>query len=187
MPVKKGTGGKNRRKGKTFTDQPKDIILKGEGQEYAQIIKSTGNGFMDVLCFSQNGNVERRAHIRGCMRKKVWMGKGDVVLVSVRNYQDETCDILLKYNGFEIRQLKQRNQIPKIDQNNDNDEDNNICVYEETASSSDDERTQNTSTVTQPYSNTAKPTGRKLVAAQNRNLELPSSDSDSDIVYLDDI
>jgi len=46
-------------------------------------------------------------HIRGSMRKKVWVSTGDIVLVSLRDFQDEKCDINHKYNADESINLKE--------------------------------------------------------------------------------
>jgi translation initiation factor 1A len=45
-----------------------------------------GNGRLEAFCF--DGKL-RLCHIRGKMRKKVWVGAGDIIMVSLRDYQDE--------------------------------------------------------------------------------------------------
>jgi initiation factor 1A len=37
---------------------------------------------------------------------------GDIVLVSLRDFQDGKCDVILKYNADEARQLKAMGQLP---------------------------------------------------------------------------
>ena len=120
MPKNKGTGGKKRRKGRSNNDSlSQEITQKCDGQEYGQIMKPLGNGFMEVMCFTSDGNILRRAHIRGKMRKRAWMASGDIVLVNVRNFQESTCDIVLKYNLTEARTLRSKQLIPdNIDINN---------------------------------------------------------------------
>ena len=39
------------------------------------------------------------------MRKRVWLNKEDIILVNLRDYQDTKCDIIWKYNGYEISRL----------------------------------------------------------------------------------
>lgn len=81
----KGKGGKNRRRGKNVNSgQKRELIYKEEGQEYAQITKMLGNGRIEVSCFD---GIKRMGHIRGKLRKKVWMGQGDIILVSLRDFQ----------------------------------------------------------------------------------------------------
>ena len=44
-----------------------------------------GNGRCECYCFD---GVTRLGHIRGKMRKKVWVSAGDIVLVGLREYRD---------------------------------------------------------------------------------------------------
>jgi hypothetical protein len=57
--------------------------------------------------------MERMAHIRGKMRKKVWIGVSDIILVSLREYQGDRCDVIMKYTADEARQLRREGEIPK--------------------------------------------------------------------------
>merc|ERR1712061_43687 len=41
------------------------------------------------MCFD---GVERLCHIRGKLRKKVWIAQSDIVLVGLRDYQDAKAD-----------------------------------------------------------------------------------------------
>lgn len=144
MPKNKGAGGKNRKKGKktndiTFQHQVRDMVYKTDGQEYAQILKSLGNGYMQVSCFINEEKVIKRAHIRGTMRKKIWLSVGDIVLVSKRDYQNEICDILFKYSPNEVHILQEKNEIPKdLMDNNNNNLDDNIVLFNDL---SDDKHT----------------------------------------------
>jgi translation initiation factor 1A len=47
------------------------------------------------------------------MRKKIWIGVGDLLMCSLREFQNEKCDIILKYTPDEIRQLKALNEVPQ--------------------------------------------------------------------------
>ena len=165
MPKNKGAGGKNRRKGKGGPAKPKELVYKEDGEEYGQISKSLGNGFMEVTCFSSTGNISRRAHIRGSMRKKVWMAVGDIVLISTRGYQEQTCDIIMKYTSDEARVLRARKQLPdNVDINKtDMIAEESSVIFGEDSDLSDAEANEN----------------KTKVAKQKRNLDLPESDSDS--------
>jgi len=110
MPKNKGKGGKNRRRGKNENeDEKRELIFKEDGQEYAQVMKMLGNGRCESLCFDGE---KRLCHIRGKLRKKVWVNAGDIVLVGLRDYQDEKADIILRYTPDEARNLKQYGEIP---------------------------------------------------------------------------
>ena len=67
--------------GKNENDNEKrELVFKEDGQEYAQVIKMLGNGRLEAKCF--DGPL-RLAHIRGKLRKKVWINQGDIILLSV--------------------------------------------------------------------------------------------------------
>jgi translation initiation factor 1A len=80
MPPNK-KGGKNYKKGK-HTETEAIIYERLEGQMYGRIIKLLGGCNALVYC---NDNKERLCHIRGTMRKKVWLATGDIVLISLRD------------------------------------------------------------------------------------------------------
>ena len=53
-----------------------------------------------------------KCHIRGSMRKKVWIKINDVVLVSIRDFEPNKGDIIYKYTPGEILFLKKEGEIP---------------------------------------------------------------------------
>ncbi|CAI2350438.1 unnamed protein product [Caenorhabditis sp. 36 PRJEB53466] len=120
MPKNKGKGGKNRRRGKNENDfMKRELDLKEEGQEYGQVSKMLGNGRVQVFCFDGK---QRVCHIRGKLRKKVWINVGDIILVGLRDYQDDKGDVILKYTPDEARRLKNEGLIPENAKLNENDE-----------------------------------------------------------------
>jgi translation initiation factor 1A len=50
-----------------------------------------GNGRLEAQCFD---GTRRLGHIRGKLRKKVWINQGDIILLSLRDYQDEKGDVM---------------------------------------------------------------------------------------------
>lgn len=94
------------------------MTFKEEGQEYAQVVKMLGNGRLEALCFDGE---RRLAHIRGKLRKKVWINQGDIILLSLRDYQDEKGDVILKYNADEARSLKAYGELPETAKINETD------------------------------------------------------------------
>ncbi|KAJ1952081.1 Translation initiation factor 1A [Linderina pennispora] len=111
MPKNKGKGGKNRRRGKNDTENEKrELVFREEGQEYAQVVKMLGSGRVEALGFD---GTKRLAHIRGKMRKKVWINQGDIVLISLRDFQDDKADVIMKYSADEARALKQYGELPE--------------------------------------------------------------------------
>merc|ERR1719402_1902821 len=58
------------------------------------------------MCFD---GVKRLCHIRGKLRKKVWINQSDIVLVGLRDYQDAKADVILKYSSDEGRRTVRLN------------------------------------------------------------------------------
>lgn len=86
--------------------------------EYAQVTKMLGNGRVEAQCFD---GVKRLALIRGKLRKKVWINQGDIVLLSLRDFQDEKADVIQRYNPDEARQLKSYGELPDTAKINETD------------------------------------------------------------------
>jgi len=119
MPKNKGKGGKNRKRGVNKNEPTKrELILKEPGQEYAQCIKMLGNGRIEALCFDGK---KRLATIRGKMRKKVWVNCGDIVLLGLRDFQEDKADVVLKYTPEEARKLQKKGHIPESAKINEDD------------------------------------------------------------------
>lgn len=119
MPKNKGKGGKNRRRGKNENESEKrELVFKEDGQEYAQVIKMLGNGRLEAMCFD---GVRRLCHIRGKLRKKVWINTSDIILIGLRDYQDNKADVILKYNADEARSLKAYGELPEHAKINETD------------------------------------------------------------------
>jgi len=111
MPKNKGKGGKNRRRGKNENEGVKrELVFKEDGQEYAQVTKMLGNGRLEAMCFD---GVKRLCHIRGKLRKKVWINQSDIILVGLRDYQDAKADVIQKYSADEARNLKSYGEFPE--------------------------------------------------------------------------
>ena len=84
-------------------------LTRARSAEYAKVVRMLGNGRLEAFCFDGH---TRQCHIRGKMRKKVWVSAGDIVLNSLRDYQDDKADVILKYAPEEARQLKTLGQLP---------------------------------------------------------------------------
>ncbi|KAI5674122.1 hypothetical protein M9H77_14486 [Catharanthus roseus] len=83
MSKNKGKGGKNRKRGKNESDNKKcELMFKEDGQEYAQVVRMLGNGRCKAMK----------------MHKKVWITAGNIILVGLRDYQDDNADVIRKLN-----------------------------------------------------------------------------------------
>ena len=108
MPKNFGKGGNKRKKGKKPLQDTLEFRFKEECEEYARIIKLLGDGRFQCTC---SDGVDRIAHLRHKMWKKVWLKCGDVVLISLRDYDPEKCDIIDKYTEKEIAKLLKNGEI----------------------------------------------------------------------------
>eukprot|EP01047_Picozoa_sp_COSAG01_P056219 COSAG01_NODE_6349_length_3720_cov_32.132836_5_plen_186_part_00 len=126
-----GKGGKSRRRGKNEGEEKRELTFKEDGQEYAQVVRMLGNGRLEAMCFDGK---TRLGHIRGKMRKKIWINQGDFVLCGLRDFQDEKCDIIAKYSMDEARNLKAYGELPegvKINEDETfNEADDGACPFE---------------------------------------------------------
>merc|ERR1719348_870780 len=85
------------------------------------------------MCFD---GVKRLCHIRGKLRKKVWINQSDIILVGLRDYQDAKADVILKYTADEARNLKTYGELPdnaKINQVDNDDDDEDIIMFDDVA------------------------------------------------------
>mmetsp|Transcript_43828 Transcript_43828/g.93284 ORF Transcript_43828/g.93284 Transcript_43828/m.93284 type:complete len:155 (-) Transcript_43828:304-768(-) len=99
----------------TVYSLPQAVRCCACGAEYAQVTRMLGNGRLEAFCFD---GVNRLCHIRGKLRKRVWIGVGDIILLGLREFQDQKADIILKYDGDEARSLKSYGELPETVQIN---------------------------------------------------------------------
>jgi translation initiation factor 1A len=113
------TGGKNYKKSKHASSSTKSVFIERQpDQMYARIVKNLGDRNMLVYC---NDNKTRLCHIRGSMRKRIWINVGDLVLISLRSFektpdddhtkQYEKGDIVAKYDEDQFGKLKKMPDI----------------------------------------------------------------------------
>ena len=127
MPKKK----KGKRQNVKKDVAKRQLEFKEDGQEYAQAVRMLGNCRLETLCFDGK---TRLGTIRGKLRKKVWINQGDIILVGLRDFQDEKCDVIQKYTPDEARQLKAYGELPntaKINQDEQFNEGDDLgCPFE---------------------------------------------------------
>lgn len=86
---------------------------------YAQVVKMLGNCYLEAKCFNKTidgfESINRLCHIRGSMKKKEWIYKKDIILVSIRDYQDTKADVIHRYSIKESFDLIRRGHLPEGD------------------------------------------------------------------------
>ena len=102
-------GGKNYKKKKhTNENEVVQFVEKEDDQVYARVIKMLGGNNITAYC---NDDVLRLCHIRGSMRKRVWLNPGDIILISLRAPPDEKGDVVMKYDPGLLGKLKKLHDI----------------------------------------------------------------------------
>jgi translation initiation factor 1A len=117
------TGGKSYKKTKHGNNDETAIFIDRQAdQMYGRIIKNLGGLNLLVFC---NDNYERVCHIRGAMRKRVWLHTGDIVLISIRDFNPdkksdgkERGDIIAKYDHKHYSKLRRLSDFNEILLNN---------------------------------------------------------------------
>lgn len=110
MPKNKGKGGKGWKRGKKHPEiQEKNLNIKEDLEEYAKVIKLLGNCRLTANCYDDK---ERLCIIPGKLRKRVWINQGDIILISLRSYQDSKADVIHVYSADEARRLMKIGEIP---------------------------------------------------------------------------
>lgn len=112
------TGGKNYKKSKQTGSIAKPFFERAPDQMYGRILRNLGGRNMLVYC---NDNRVRLCHICGAMKKFNWLAVGDLVLVSLRDFEKkpepgskdryEKGDILAKYESEHLGKLKKMPDI----------------------------------------------------------------------------
>lgn len=98
-----------------------------------------GNGRLEAYCFDGK---TRLCHIRGKMRKKIWVNQSDIILIELRSYQDEKADVIVRYDAEEARALKKLGALPSNTQIEDHEVDDQENTFEFVAGSDADDSSE---------------------------------------------
>lgn len=104
-------GGKRNRRFKkaSANEEKRELVFKEEGQQYAVVLSMAGNNRVKAHCMDGK---QRMCKIRGSMQKKVWIRVDDLILISLREFQDSKADVIFKYSEEEARALMKKGEIP---------------------------------------------------------------------------
>ena len=92
-------------------ESKRDLVQKDASQlqEYAQIQSKLGDCRFKLTCYD---GIERIARLCGGMRKKARLDVGNIVLISIREFDEAKADIIHKYTDEEARKLLNLGAIP---------------------------------------------------------------------------
>ena len=126
MAKKKGKKGQKRRGRGGSSEAPVITRVKfpnkGLGEMFGRVIEIYGNDRMGVFC--EDGK-HRIGRIRGKIKKRVWIRKGDLVVINPWEFetvvegQKGKCEISWRYLRHEITWLERKGLVPEnLDLNN---------------------------------------------------------------------
>ena len=102
--VRNNKGGKHKHKARKDY-KPKSLnieqLKKIDGQEYGFVKEKYSSQHYKLLCYDK---VERLGCLRGKLRK-ARIKNSDLVLVSIRDFQDDKCDIIYHYKEEDLDKL----------------------------------------------------------------------------------
>lgn len=105
MPKKKKAG-KNT-KSKNITEEKRNLIEPDlTCQVFGILTKTLGSRFFDVNCLDGK---QRRCKVRN---KRLRVKQDDVVIISLREFDDKNADIIYRYNSEEVRELQRLGSLP---------------------------------------------------------------------------
>ena len=87
------------------------------GEMFARVVDIYGSERMQVFC--QDGE-HRIGRIRGKIKKRVWIRKGDLIVISPWDWETKVegklgkCEITWRYTNAEISWLDRNRRIPEI-------------------------------------------------------------------------
>jgi len=108
MPKKKKAGKNTKSKGANV-EKRKLLEADMDGQVYGFVEKAVGGSFFTVKCLD---NAERRCKVR---TKRMRIAAGDCVIIALRDFNDDTGDIIYRYDSDEVRQLQKIGILPNTD------------------------------------------------------------------------
>ena len=98
---------KNKKKGKNQKSRGnttnRELLFAEESQLYATVEKLLGNCRLTAKC---SDGLDRLCHIRGKMKRRVWIKEGSVILIGLREFEDDKADVIHCYSDDEVRPLK---------------------------------------------------------------------------------
>lgn len=85
-----------------------ELVLAEEMQTYGMVTKSLGD--RRFLCKCSDGPM-RQCKIRGKFRGRLYVQLHDILLISLREDEDDKADIIQKYRPEEVAELKKQGEF----------------------------------------------------------------------------
>ena len=189
MPQKnKGKGGKRHRRGKkgNVEAESSKMTKKAEGnfEKYGKITKLAGDCRVAVVTPSDEAFI---CHIPGKFRKRVWMKVDDIILFTIRPFEQGKGDVISVYNSSEVRWLTMKKELPSTFSNIELNADGGgqDIMWNRPVGEEDDSFEDNSDIAEEAKeARRAEKIARDAVPEQNNVYDMPSSDSEDDYINV---
>jgi len=114
-------GGKKYKKQGNNSSILSQLVLADNGQSYGKVTKILGHSKFKIQVFTSTGTgginfKELIGNARpGLKKKRMFISNESIVLVSLRDFQSDICDIIHVYHSDHVNKLVKLNKIPKND------------------------------------------------------------------------
>lgn len=109
-----------------------------EGEIFGVATQLLGASKIQVMCEDGQSRVGR---IPGKIKKRMWIREGDLLIVSIWDFEPSKCDVRFRYTRTQAVNLSRRGKIPKL---LDNFRGRSACRARPTRSSSPTSRSAST-------------------------------------------
>lgn len=92
--------------------QNTELVTADEMQVYAMVLRSLGDKRFECMC---NDHKTRICKIRGKFRGRLFVYQGDMLLISLREEDNDKADIIQKYTPDEVKMLKKMGEFEDRD------------------------------------------------------------------------
>lgn len=99
-----------KRKVYTEEDISKSLVTPGEGHVFGKVEGLYGYGWLSVIC---TDGKRRKCRVRGKMKRRVWVRRGDIILVEPWSLGGDQGEVLFRYTGNQVVYLVSRGYLPK--------------------------------------------------------------------------
>ncbi|KAJ7022327.1 hypothetical protein C8F04DRAFT_242795 [Mycena alexandri] len=93
-------------------ENERELVLRTDDQEYGLVMEVLGSQQIEAMCFDGETRI---AHIGDKMAEQVTLERGDIVLLALRNSQEDSdtpAQVILKYTADETLRMRERGEFP---------------------------------------------------------------------------
>lgn len=129
LKMRNTTGGKKHKKQGNASAFSTEMVFADEEQNYGKVVKILGHSKFEIMIFikTDKGDFEAKTligNVRPSLKKKkMFANKDSFVIVSLRDFQENVCDIIHVYKQNHVHILNKKKLIPSYSIDNDKQED----------------------------------------------------------------